>query len=66
MAKFQSIIVQVRNVSNDHCHFKREIDLPVGMSFDYNNTTQVLLNLFPRLDVYVTFDIKLYEHKDLR
>lgn len=65
MAKFQEITVTVRNVSNDSVHFKRSLEIPLGVSFDYNNTTQVLLNLYSKLNVFVTFDIRLFEHKDI-
>lgn len=66
MSTFQEITVTVHNISNDVVHFKRSVELPFGVSFDYNSTTQVLLGLYSSLKVYITYDIKLFEHKDIK
>lgn len=56
----ESIEISVNNVKNEHCHFKRVIDVPTSLSIPYDNLVKSLLFLFQGLDV--TVNIKVASH----
>ena len=51
------IVVEVQNRTNQSTLFKRVLELPDSVSFDYLQTQLVLSNLYYGLDVIVKFSI---------
>lgn len=49
------IYVQVRNVDNEHVHFKRSIEWNSSLSFPFDSMTQNLLLLYKDLKVVVEY-----------
>ena len=51
------IVVEVQNRTNQSTLFKRVLELPDSVSFDFLQTQLVLSNLYYGLDVSVNFSI---------
>lgn len=55
------IVVSVLNQTNEHCHFKRQIEWNSDVTFPYDKVASTLLLLFRGLNVKVVFDIRVSE-----
>lgn len=51
------IIVSVKNKTNEHVHFKRNLEVNGSTVFDYNAIVRSLLTLYQGLNVMVCFEI---------
>lgn len=52
--------VSVKNISNEHCHFERCIDLNESLEIPYKEITKSLEYLFQGLNVKIVFESSLF------
>ena len=59
----QRVEIGVYNCANDHCHFKRALDLPDGVSLPLNQILEVLYWLFQGLDIVIRVNYNKFNEK---
>lgn len=54
----ETIIVSVKAVKSDKPLFERILENQIAKDFDFQSTSDVLFNLYPNLEVQITFSIR--------